>query len=70
MPAGHSSPPPGAGKAAIFVVGVVAAMILAIFVGFNLNHADMLKDEQAGHVESRDAPQGPNDLQHAPAPRP
>ncbi|MEW6121663.1 MAG: hypothetical protein AB1698_03560 [Pseudomonadota bacterium] len=62
-------PPKGTGKAAIFIVGVIGMMVVAIFVGFNLNHADTLRDEQAGRVESRDAPQGANDLQHAPPPR-
>lgn len=59
-------PPRGAGKAALFIVGVVVAMILAIFVGFNLNHADTLKDEQAGQPDPRDAPLTPTDLQRTP----
>lgn len=41
-------PPRGARKAVVIIAALVAAMIVTIFVGFNLNHADTLKERQAG----------------------
>ncbi len=41
-------------------------MILAIFVGFNLYHADTLREEQTGQTDPRNAPTTPTDLQRAP----
>jgi len=66
----EEKPPRGAGKAAIMIVAILAVMVAAIFVGFNLNHSDTLEDEQSGQVEPRDAPTTPNDLQRAPQPGP
>ena len=60
-------PPPQARKAAIGVVIVVALIIVAIFIGFNLNHAQTQRELQSGRVNPRDAPKSSTDLQ---APRP
>lgn len=51
------------------IVAVIAAMILVIFVGFNLYHADTLREQRSGHVDPQDAPKSPTDLQKLPAPR-
>lgn len=59
--------PPKARKAAIGVVAVIAFIIVAIFVGFNLNHAQTQRELQSGRVDPRDAPKSATDLQ---APRP
>ncbi|TCR67514.1 hypothetical protein [Bosea sp. BK604] len=40
---------------------------MAIFVGFNLYHADSLREELSGRIDERDQPKSPTDLQ---APRP
>ncbi|MBS7544708.1 hypothetical protein [Ancylobacter oerskovii] len=65
----HVPPPRDAKKAAIIVLAIVAAMIVAIFVGFNLYHADTLQERQAGQVDPQDLPKGPRDLQTEPPPR-
>jgi UPF0716 family protein affecting phage T7 exclusion len=54
-------------KAAIGVVAVVALVIVAIFIGFNLNHAQTQRELQSRRVDPRDAPKSSTDLQ---APRP
>jgi len=54
-------------KAGIGVVAIIAFIIVAIFIGFNLHHAETQRDLQAGKVDLRDAPKSPTDLQ---APRP
>jgi hypothetical protein len=65
------SPPPSkkAGNAALLAVAILGAMIVAIFIGFNLYHADTLRERQAGQVDQRDAPKTPTDLQVAPVQR-
>lgn len=50
MSADRPSPPRGAGKAAAFIVATVAFMMVAIFVGRNIYHAETLEDQQAGRV--------------------
>lgn len=45
------------------MVGIVAAMIVVIFVGFNFYHADTLQDLKAGRTDQREAPKSPTDLQ-------
>ncbi|WP_188583428.1 hypothetical protein [Azorhizobium oxalatiphilum] len=47
-------------------VAIAAVMLVAAVVGFGLNGADTLDDQSRGHVEQRDAPQTPTDLQRAP----
>jgi len=59
-------PPRKAGKAAILAISIVAAIIVTIFIGFNLYHADTLRERQSGQVDPRDAPKTPTDLQAAP----
>lgn len=66
MLANHSPPPRGSGKAAVLILGIVALMMVTIFVGFNLYHADTLHEQQSGQVEPTDAPKGPKDLQTPP----
>jgi len=66
MPELDPPPPRQAGKAAALAVGIIAAMIVVIFVGFNLYHADTLRERQSGQVDPRDAPKTPTDLQAAP----
>jgi hypothetical protein len=60
-------PPRRAYKAGIGAVAIVAFIIVAIFIGFNINHADTQRELQSGKAEPRDAPKSPTDLQ---APRP
>lgn len=60
-------PPDKAKKVAAGVVAIIAFVIVAIFVGFNLNHAQTQRELQSGQVDPRDAPKTPTDLQ---APRP
>jgi hypothetical protein len=63
----HDPPPPKkAGIAALLAVATLGAMILAIFVGFNLYHADTQRERQSGHVDQRDLPKSPTDLQVVP----
>lgn len=60
-------PPDKAKKVAAGVVAIIAFVIVAIFVGFNLNHAQTQRELQSGQVDPRDVPKTPTDLQ---APRP
>ena len=69
MPESRPPPPRKAGKAALLIAAVVGAIILTIFVGFNLYHAKTLREQQAGRIAPRDAPMSPTDLQKLPAPR-
>lgn len=62
-------PPQKAGNAALLAAAIVGAMIVAIFLGFNLYHADTLRERQAGQVDQRDSPKTPTDLQVAPVQR-
>lgn len=62
-------PPKKAGLAAFLAVAIVGSMIVAIFVGFNLYHADTQRERQIGQVDERDAPKSATDLQVAPAQR-
>lgn len=67
-PASHKPPSPDrAKKVAAGVVAIIAFVIVAIFFGFNLNHAQTQRELQSGQVDPRDAPKTPTDLQ---APRP
>ncbi|RYF31617.1 MAG: hypothetical protein EOO23_01905 [Comamonadaceae bacterium] len=54
-------------KIGIGVVAIIAFIILAMFIGFNLYHADAQRDLNSGQFAPRDAPKSPTDLQ---APRP
>lgn len=63
-------PPKKAGMAAFLAVAIIGTMIMAIFVGFNLWHADTQRERQAGQVDPRDAPKSPTDRQVAPVHRP
>lgn len=63
MPDSRPPPPRKAEKAALLTVAIVAAMIVTIFVGFNIYHAKTLREEKAGEVDQRDAPKSPTDLQ-------
>ncbi|MGU3494239.1 hypothetical protein ACLBXM_09380 [Xanthobacteraceae bacterium A53D] len=62
----NTNPPRGAGKATAMVAAVVATMIVVAFVGYGLNGADTIDDQNRGQVEQRDAPQTPNDLSRSP----
>jgi len=64
--AGNSLPPRRAGNAAAIAVAILATMVVALFVGFNLYHADTQKERQSGQVDPRDAPKSPTDRQVAP----
>jgi hypothetical protein len=64
--AGNSLPSRRAGNAAPIAVALLATMMLALFVVFNLYHADTQKERQSGQVDPRDAPKSPRDLQVAP----
>ena len=55
-------------KAAIGVVVVIAFIIVAIFIGFNVDHARTQHELKSGRVDPRDAPKTSTDLQ-APRPR-
>jgi uncharacterized protein YpmB len=57
-------PPPK--KAALSAVAIIGNMIVAIFVGFNLYHADTQRERQSGEVDQRDFPKSRTDLQVAP----
>lgn len=59
-------PPKKAGMAALLAAAILGTMIMAIFIGFNLNHADTQRERQSGQVDPRDAPKSPTDLQVAP----
>lgn len=64
----ENPPPPETGKkAGIGVVAIIAVVAVAIFIGFNLFHADTQRELQSGQVDPRDAPKSPTDLQ---VPRP
>ncbi|TCR68226.1 hypothetical protein EV560_10253 [Bosea sp. BK604] len=56
-------PPRKAAKGAVVIVAVVGAMIVAIFIGFNLHHAGTTRELRSGHVDPKDAPKTPTDLQ-------
>lgn len=51
------------------IVAVVAAIIVVIFVGLNLYHADTVSERQSGRVDPQDAPKSPTDLEKLPPPR-
>jgi len=63
MPIEKIPAPDTAKKAGIVVVVILAVVIIAIFVGFNLYHADTQRDLQAGKIDPREAPKSPTDLQ-------
>ncbi|WP_336814933.1 hypothetical protein [Bosea sp. MMO-172] len=69
MPIENSPPPKVAKKVGIRVVAIIAFIIVAIFIGFNLNHLQTQRELQSGQVDPRDAPKSPTDLQ-APRPKP
>lgn len=63
----HGTPPPKkAGMAALLAAAIVGTMVVAIFLGFNLYHADTQRERQSGQVDQRDMPTSPTDLQVAP----
>lgn len=59
--------PDKAKKVAAGAVAIIAFVIVAIFAGFNLDHAQTQRELQSGQVGPKDAPKTPTDLQ---APRP
>lgn len=69
MPTGRpTSPPRGAGKFAIIAAIIVGLMLVTIFVGMNMQHAQTLKEQQAGETKPADAPMHEKDLQRQPVP--
>ncbi|WP_139219025.1 hypothetical protein [Bosea sp. CRIB-10] len=64
--ADNPRPPRRAGNAAAIAVSILATMVVALFIGFNLHHAETLRERQSGQVDPRDAPKSPTDLQVAP----
>jgi hypothetical protein len=69
MPTEEVPSPRKAGKAAIVVVSAIVFIVVAIFVGLNLQHAKTLREEQAGHVEPKHAPKTEKDLGSSPLPQ-
>ena len=67
MPIDNPPPPEKAKIAAIGAIAAIAFIIVAIFVGLNLYHAQTQRELQSGRVDPREAPKSPTDLQ---APRP
>lgn len=63
MPIENSHPPNVAKKVGIRVVAIIAFIIVAIFIGFNLNHLQTQRELQSGQVDPRNAPKSPTDLQ-------
>jgi hypothetical protein len=63
MPENRPPPPRKAANTALLIVAIAAAMIVTIFVGFNIYHAKTLREEKAGQIDQRDAPKSPADLQ-------
>ena len=61
-------PPRGAGKFAILAAVIVGLMLVTIFVGMNMQHAQTLKEQQAGDVKPADAPMHEKELQKQPVP--
>lgn len=57
-----------AGKAAIVVVSALLLIVLAIFIGFNLQHAETTREEQSGQVDPAHAPKTEKDLGSSPVP--
>jgi hypothetical protein len=57
------------GKAAIVVVSAIILMVVAIFIGLNLQHAKTQREEQAGQVDPAHAPKTEKDLGSSPVPR-
>lgn len=67
MPNPNPTPPPrGAGKFAILAGVIVALMVVTLFVGMNMQHAQESKDAQSGQVKPSDAPMHERDLGKAP----
>jgi len=68
MPTGQSSPPPrGAGKFAAIAAAIVAMIIIATFVGMNMQHAQTTREQESGQVKPADAPMTEKDLGKLPA---
>ncbi len=61
--------PKRAGKAAIVIVSAVLLIVVAIFIGLNLQHAKTLREEQAGQVVPANSPKTEKDLGSSPIPR-
>lgn len=66
MPIDKPPSPQVARKVGFGVVAIIAFIIVAIFVGFNIYHADSQQERQAGQIDPRDAPKSPTDLQAPP----
>lgn len=63
----NTTPPRNAGKAALFIVAIIAAVWAVIFIGLNLSHHNSAQSEEKGRLppdtNAQDAkPQGPHDL--------
>lgn len=58
--------PRRAAKAAIVVASAIVLIVVAIFVGLNLQHAKTQREEQAGQVDPATAPKSERDLGSAP----
>lgn len=68
MPTQHEPKPKNAGKAAIVIVAIVAAIIVVIFVGRNIFHAkENTQQNESTMTDPSAKPQGPHDLQSEPA---
>ncbi len=62
-------PPRLATRGALAIVAVVAAIIVSIFVGYNIYHWQTLQERQSGQVDPREGPKTPTDLQGARVPK-
>lgn len=70
MSTDQSNPPPkGAARFAAIAAVIVAFMIVAIFVGMNVQHAKTLREEQAGQIKPQDKPMHEKDLSKSPPDR-
>jgi cell division protein FtsN len=62
-----TKPPRNAGKAALVIVAIIAAVWAIVFFGLNLSHHNAAQNEEQGQLppdtNAQDAkPQGPHDL--------
>lgn len=62
-----TAPPRRMARAIPLIAALILAIVVAIFVGFNLSHREMTQERQQGQVPAREQPQGPRDLVREPA---
>lgn len=63
MAEGRPTPPPRGARRFVVIAGfIVLFMIVATFVGMNMQHAQELREQQSGQVKPADAPMHEKDL--------